>query len=112
MIHNNVNIRGARVLVLGFTFKENCPDIRNSRVIDIVRELEDYGVKVDVCEPVAEAADITHEYGFSPVNQPKEGAYDAVLLAVKHKSFVDAGRDALARYAGDGELFDIKQVWG
>jgi UDP-N-acetyl-D-galactosamine dehydrogenase len=111
MIHTGTNIRGARVLVLGFTFKENCPDIRNTRVIDLVRGLQEFGVVVDVHDPVAYADEMEHEYGLRPVAKPRQGEYDAVLLAVKHRALIEQGRDALAAYAKLGFLFDIKQVW-
>ncbi|MTI20431.1 nucleotide sugar dehydrogenase, partial [Fulvivirga sp. RKSG066] len=78
-------INNSRVLVLGITFKENCPDIRNSRVIDVVRELEDFGVNVDVCDPHASSEEVHHEYGLS-LTKPN-GIYNAIILAVSHSDF-------------------------
>lgn len=110
MIHRGIAINGARVLVLGFTFKENVPDVRNTRVIDIVRTLGDFGVVVDVHDPVADRDDMRDHYGVTPIDAPSAGAYDAVLLAVKHRAFLDAGREALARYAKSGIVFDLKEA--
>ena len=79
-------IVNSRILVLGITFKEDCPDIRNSRVIDVIEELQDYGVKVEVYDPHADKVEVKEEYGLDLINEP-EGEYDAVVLAVKHKAF-------------------------
>ncbi len=79
-------IRDARVLLLGITFKENCPDIRNSRVIDIIRELESFGINVDVCDPLANAEEVQHEYGLSLVENLKDN-YDGIVIAVGHDTF-------------------------
>jgi UDP-N-acetyl-D-galactosamine dehydrogenase len=81
-------IVNSRILVLGITFKEDCPDIRNSRVIDVIEELQDYGVKVEVYDPHADKLEVKEEYGLGLINEP-EGEYDAVVLAVKHKAFDD-----------------------
>ena len=110
MINKNINIKGARVLVLGITFKENVPDIRNSHVVDIINELQDFGMKVDVWEPVADAGDVKHEYGIVPIKQPKAGAYDGVVLAVKHTKFIELGLNNLKRFLDKGGIFyDIKE---
>ena len=86
MIKKGHTIAGSRVLVLGITFKENCPDIRNSRVIDVVNEFRDFSCKVDVYDPWADHAEVKHEYGVELIDKP-EGNYDAVLLAVAHDQF-------------------------
>lgn len=86
MIHKSTNIKTARVLVLGITFKENCPDIRNSKVIDVIRELKEFGTHVDVYDPWASPAEVRHEYGIDLIENIS-GAYDAVILAVSHKEF-------------------------
>ena len=108
MIHKGHKVRGARVLVLGVTFKENCPDIRNSRVVDIVAELKDFGCKVDVCDPWAESSEVAEEYGFPLVdrNALKPGAYDAVILAVAHEKFRDVDVTSLA--TANGVVYDVK----
>ncbi len=88
MIKKGHTIDGAKVLVLGITFKENCPDIRNSRVIDVIRELQEFGCVVDVYDPQANAAEVTHEYGLTPLpSYPETTNYGAVVLAVAHKEF-------------------------
>jgi UDP-N-acetyl-D-galactosamine dehydrogenase len=90
--------RGRRkVLVMGLTFKENCPDLRNTRVIDMVTELRDYNCVVDVFDPWADAAEAQREYGISLVAQPQEGAYDAIILAVAHHQFKDMGEAAIRK---------------
>ena len=87
MIRKGVLINKARVLVLGMTFKENCPDIRNSRVIDVVDELKDFGCKVDVTDPWADSAEVKHEYGFDLVKEYNLDDYDCIVIAVAHNEF-------------------------
>jgi UDP-N-acetyl-D-galactosamine dehydrogenase len=108
MIHKGHRIQGARVLVLGVTFKENCPDIRNSRVVDIVSELRDFGCKVDVYDPWAESEEVIEEYGFPLVDPSalKPGAYDAVVLAVSHEKF--RALDVTSLKNAQGVIFDVK----
>jgi UDP-N-acetyl-D-galactosamine dehydrogenase len=89
MIRVGAPVKGGRVLILGFTFKENVPDIRNTKVVDIRTELMEYGVSVDVCDPHGYNDEVEHEYGFRMVAQP-DGEYDAVILAVKHKALVES----------------------
>ncbi len=113
MIHKGHAIAGARVLVLGFTFKENCGDLRNTRVIDLVRELEAFSAKVDVYDPWADIAEAKHEYGvdmLSTVSGP--GVYDAVVVAVAHDQFKTMGIDGLRRLAnGRAVIYDIKGLF-
>ena len=113
LIGKGKTINACRVLMLGITFKENVPDIRNSKVVDIIDELKEFGIKVDVWEPVASAHEVEEEYHIKPVNAPKKGAYDAVVFAVKHKEFVDIGKKGLCSYLRTGGVFyDIKEVFG
>lgn len=102
---------GSRVLVLGLTFKEDCPDVRNTRVPDIVRELSQYGCACDVADPRADAAAALRECGVRLV-EPERGAYDAVVLAVAHRAYREAGAAALHAYGKPGAhvLFDVKAV--
>ncbi|GAB4472105.1 MAG: Vi polysaccharide biosynthesis UDP-N-acetylglucosamine C-6 dehydrogenase TviB [Thermoflexibacter sp.] len=86
MIQQSMNIKNAKVLVLGITFKENCPDIRNSKVIDVIRELQDFGTQVDVYDPWASTEEVQHEYNLALISQPNK-KYDAIVLAVAHKEF-------------------------
>ena len=106
-----VALGSARVLVLGVTFKENCPDLRNTKVFDVVRELELYGIDVDACDPWASAHEAVQEYGCNLVPEPAEGAYDAVIVAVSHREYAD-GAHAVRRYAKSGGLvFDLKSIY-
>ncbi|WP_367327975.1 Vi polysaccharide biosynthesis UDP-N-acetylglucosamine C-6 dehydrogenase TviB [Lentimicrobium sp.] len=105
MIKKGHTIAGSRVLVLGITFKENCPDIRNSRVIDVVNEFRDFSCKVDVYDPWADHAEVKHEYGVELIDKP-EGNYDAVLLAVAHDQFKKT--DIRAFGHEESVFYDIK----
>jgi len=111
MTKRRIHVQGARVLVMGLTFKENCPDLRNTRIVDIVKELGDYNVDVDVYDPWVEAEEAVHEYGITPVAKPDEGKYDAVILAVAHHQFKDLGAEGI-RKLGKPEhiLYDLKYV--
>jgi len=111
MIRRGATVKGGRVLVLGLAFKENTPDLRNTRVIDIVRELEDYGVAVDVCDPWIEAAEARHEYGLDLVEAPADGAYDGIVLAVAHRQFAELGVEKIREFGRPGAvLFDVKAM--
>ncbi len=111
MIAASVQPQGARVLVLGLTFKENCPDLRNTKVIDIVRELTSYGVHVDVHDPWVDAAEAEAEYGIEVVGTPEEGAYDVAVIAVSHDQFRDLGEDGIRAFGKPGALlYDIKYL--
>lgn len=111
MIRGGSSVKGARVLVMGLAFKENCPDLRNTRVVDIVGELRSYGVEVDVWDPWVEAAEALHEYGLNLTDMPKDGAYDALILAVAHREFVEMGVDAIRALGKPGAvLFDVKSA--
>ena len=91
MANKRIHVVDSRILILGLTFKENCPDLRNTRVVDIVAELQDYGAKVDVWDPWVDVDEAEHEYGFRPIEAPEAGAYDGIVLAVAHQSFRDLG---------------------
>jgi UDP-N-acetyl-D-galactosamine dehydrogenase len=86
MIRQSLNIKNANILVLGITFKENCPDIRNSKVIDVIRELQDFGTQVEVYDPWANPEEVQHEYKLTLISKPNQ-KYDAIILAVAHKEF-------------------------
>ncbi|MGS2722719.1 Vi polysaccharide biosynthesis UDP-N-acetylglucosamine C-6 dehydrogenase TviB [Porticoccus sp. GXU_MW_L64] len=107
MLKNRIQVDGARVLVMGLTFKENCPDIRNTKVVDVVAELKDYGINVDIYDPWVNPDESMHEYGISPIEAPEEGSYDAVILAVAHQQFKDAG--GYKKYAKPNHvIYDLK----
>ena len=111
MIKKGQTIATSRVLVMGFTFKENCPDLRNTRVIDVVKELEDFGCNVDVTDCWADNSEAVHEYGISLVPEPEKGKYDAVLLAVPHREYAQLSAQELRAFGNsNGVLFDLKGV--
>lgn len=113
MVGQGHAIRGSRVLVLGLTFKENCPDLRNTRVVDLVRELESFGAAVDVHDPWADAEEAHHHYNLTLLpNVEAKGSYAAVVLAVAHEQFKAGGvYDARALAMPRGVVYDIKGVW-
>jgi UDP-N-acetyl-D-glucosamine/UDP-N-acetyl-D-galactosamine dehydrogenase len=111
MLKKRIHVRDSKVLVMGLTFKENCPDIRNTKVIDIINELLDYDVNVDVFDPWIEANDVISEYGITPVIFPEIGVYDAVLIAVGHDHFRDMGVEGIDGFAKQNRIiFDLKNV--
>ena len=111
MTKRRIHVDGAKVLVMGLTFKENCPDLRNTRVIDMVAELRDYNCVVDVFDPWADAAEAQREYGISLVAQPQAGAYDAIILAVAHHQFKDMGQAAIRKLGSATHvLYDLKYL--
>jgi len=112
MTSKRIHVKNSRVLVLGLTFKENCPDLRNSKAVDVIRELEKFGAKVDVYDPWIDAAEARHEYGIRPIKEPKARQYDAVVLAVAHREFKELGVDRIRRFAKRTHVFyDIKQLF-
>lgn len=112
MLKRRIQIEGSRVLVLGLTFKENCADLRNTRVVDVISELRDYGIEVDVHDPLADAAVARQEYGLDLV-APKAGEYDGIILAVAHDAYQAHGVDALRAFGRPGHvLCDLKSVFG
>ncbi|KCB43048.1 Vi polysaccharide biosynthesis UDP-N-acetylglucosamine C-6 dehydrogenase TviB, partial [Bordetella hinzii] len=111
MTKKRLHVQGAKVLVMGLTFKENCPDLRNTRVVDIIKELGEYSVDVDVYDPWVDAEEAKHEYGITPIAQPAEGSYDAIILAVSHHQFVEMGAAAIRKLGKpDHVLYDLKYV--
>jgi UDP-N-acetyl-D-glucosamine/UDP-N-acetyl-D-galactosamine dehydrogenase len=105
MAQNDLPINKARVLMLGITFKENCPDIRNSKVVDVIRELESFGTTVDVYDPQADSLEVNHEYGLSLVPQPS-GKYHAIVLTVSHQEFLQL--DVASLLQAHGVIYDVK----
>ncbi|WP_298577953.1 nucleotide sugar dehydrogenase [uncultured Luteimonas sp.] len=111
MQQRGLRTAGAKVLILGLAFKENCPDLRNTRVTDIIDELHTYNVDVDVHDPWVSPAQASHEYGISPVAEPAPGGYDAVILAVAHRQFVALGADGVHAFGKpDAVVFDVKRA--
>ena len=111
MLKKRIQVQGARVLVLGLTFKENCPDIRNTKVIDVVHELKDYGMQPDVFDPWVSADEARHEYGVELCSEVEAGAYDAVILAVAHQVFKDYGTEKILSFAKENHVvYDLKYM--
>ncbi len=111
MIARDIRVRGARVLVMGLTFKENCPDLRNTRVIDVVAELRAFGIEADVHDPWANAAEAAHEYGLALTPAPADDAYDGIVLAVAHDEFRDMGAAAIRRFGKPHHIiYDLKYI--
>lgn len=111
MLQQRLQVDGSRVLIMGFAFKENCPDIRNTRIIDIVRELRDYNCSVDVHDPWVAAQDVEDHYSLPMVADPQAGTYDAIVLAVRHDEIVAMGEAALRRLGKSGHvLYDLKNI--
>ena len=111
MVKKKIQVEGAKVLVLGLSFKENCPDIRNTRIIDIVKELEEYHIDVDVYDPWVNPIEAESEYGITPVATLNAQTYDAVILAVAHVQFKVMGADAIRALGKESHvLYDLKYV--
>ncbi|WP_180168117.1 Vi polysaccharide biosynthesis UDP-N-acetylglucosamine C-6 dehydrogenase TviB [Acinetobacter sp. YH12035] len=111
MIKKKIQVEGAKVLVLGLSFKENCPDIRNTKIIDIVNELTEYNIAADVYDPWVDASEAQHEYGITPVANLEQDQYDAVILAVAHDQFKAMGAEALRALGKPAHiLYDLKYV--
>ncbi len=111
MLKRRIHVQGARVLVMGLTFKENCPDLRNTRIVDVIAELPDYGVQVDVYDPWVDRNEAQHEYGITPVKAPEAGAYEGIILAVAHEEFRQMGIEKLRTFGKPEQiLYDLKYV--
>lgn len=113
MIARNIELTNAEVLVLGISFKNNCPDIRNSKVVDLVNELEDYGFSIDVYDPIVDRNDVQNQYNINLISNPKLNHYKLIILAVDHDEFVEMDIEHLREYgAKSGHvLFDLKSVF-
>ncbi len=111
MIRRDAHVKGARVLVMGLAFKENCPDLRNTKVVDIVAELKSYGAQVDIWDPWVAPADAHEEYGLELTTEPAEGQYDAIVLAVAHRQFTEMGATAIRALGREQCVtFDVKST--
>jgi UDP-N-acetyl-D-galactosamine dehydrogenase len=112
MIRQQRSVENARILILGLTFKENCPDLRNTRVIDVIEELQAFTLTVDVYDPWADTTEAEQEYGIKPLSQPEAGAYDAIVLAVAHREFQDLGAAGVRALGKPGCLiYDLKSLF-
>jgi UDP-N-acetyl-D-galactosamine dehydrogenase len=111
MLHKRIQVEGANVLVMGLTFKENCPDLRNTKIVDIISELKEYNMNVDITDPWCSTEQAEHEYGLSLIQKPKLNSYDAIILAVSHNEFKELGVDNI-RALGKAShvLYDLKYI--
>ena len=110
MIKKGITINGASLLVLGITFKENCPDVRNTKIVDVIGALEDYGIKVSLYDPWANSAEVQKEYGLTNNNQPPTATFDAIVLGVAHNQFLDLDIDGHRKT--NSVVYDVKGVLG
>jgi len=111
MLRNKIQVEGGRVLILGLTFKENCPDLRNTRIVDIVKELRDYNITADIHDPWANSEEATREYGLTLTETPAQGDYDAIIVAVAHNQFKEMGAEAIRALGKNNHvLYDLKYV--
>ncbi len=112
MMRKRIHALGAKVLLLGLSFKENCPDLRNTRVVDIVHELADYGIECDVYDPWVSKEEAQEEYGITPVEKPAASQYDGIILAVAHNEFKELGSEAIRSFGKtDHVLYDLKYLF-
>jgi UDP-N-acetyl-D-glucosamine/UDP-N-acetyl-D-galactosamine dehydrogenase len=111
MLNKRIHINEAKILIMGLAFKENCPDLRNTRVIDMIKEFNNYGAKVDVYDPWVDPKETQQAYGFTPLLAPQHGSYDAIILAVKHNQFTEMGVEKIRALGKDCHvLYDIKYI--
>ena len=111
MLHKRIQVEGANVLIMGLTFKENCPDLRNTKIVDIVSELKEYNINVDITDPWCSSAQAEHEYNLSLTTKPKANHYDAIILAVAHDEFKNLGVDNIRKLGKKQHvLYDLKYI--
>ncbi|ARD43597.1 Vi polysaccharide biosynthesis UDP-N-acetylglucosamine C-6 dehydrogenase TviB [Colwellia sp. PAMC 21821] len=111
MLHKRIQVEGANVLIMGLTFKENCPDLRNTKIVDIVSELKEYNINVDITDPWCSSKQAEHEYNLSLTEKPQAGHYDAIILAVAHNEFKSLGVDEIRKLGKKHHvLYDLKYI--
>lgn len=111
MLKRRIHVDGARVLIMGLTFKENCPDLRNTRIVDIIAELAEYNIAVDVYDPWVNSTEAQHEYGITPISEPSVGAYDGIVVAVAHNEFRELGAKKIRAFGKtEHVLYDLKYL--
>ena len=112
LLKKRIQVDGAKILLLGLTFKENCPDLRNTKVVDIIKELQEYNIEVDVYDPWIDPKEAEHEYGITPITSLENGKYDGVILAVAHKQFKEMGIDAIRKLGKPAHVvYDLKYLF-
>lgn len=111
MVKRRIHVDGARVLIMGLAFKENCPDLRNTRIVDIVNELKEYNIAVDIYDPWVSPEEANHEYGITPIAEPGTDVYDGIVLAVAHNEFRTLGSDKIRKFGkAEHVLYDLKYL--
>ena len=111
MLKKRIQVEGSNVLIMGLTFKENCPDIRNTKIVDIVSELKEYNINVDITDPWCSAEEVEHEYGLSLIEKPAQDNYDAVIIGVAHSQFKELGAENIRKLGKKNHvLYDLKYV--
>jgi len=111
MLKKRIHVQGSRVLLMGLTFKENCPDLRNTRVVDVIKELREFGASVDVFDPWADTDEAERAYGIQTVPTPDLSAYDGILISVAHDIFREMSSAQVRDYGKDNHvLFDLKSM--
>ncbi|MBF4470258.1 nucleotide sugar dehydrogenase [Flavobacterium sp. HJJ] len=108
MIKSGISINGASLLMLGITFKENCPDVRNTKIVDVIKALEDYGIQVTIFDPWANPDEVNHEYGLKTINEKPDAVFDAIVLGVAHKEFLNLDINSFRKKCS--VLYDVKGV--
>ncbi|WP_108804100.1 MULTISPECIES: nucleotide sugar dehydrogenase [unclassified Aquimarina] len=108
MVNHDIKIKGANILVLGITFKENCPDVRNTRAVDVIQNLIDFGTNIDIYDPWASPSEVAHEYGLETITELPDSKFDAVVLTVAHKEYLDIDLKSLLK--PNGVLYDVKGI--
>lgn len=111
MVKQRIQVVGARILILGLSFKENCPDIRNTKIVDMVKALKEYDLDLDIYDPWVDSAEVEGEYGLAPVTELKQGHYDAIVIAVAHDQFkVMSSQELIALGKEKHVLYDLKYI--
>ncbi|MEW6996857.1 Vi polysaccharide biosynthesis UDP-N-acetylglucosamine C-6 dehydrogenase TviB [Colwelliaceae bacterium BS250] len=111
MLKNRIQVEGANVLVMGLTFKENCPDLRNTKIVDIISELKEYNINTDILDPWCSSAEAEHEYNLKLIDEPKKAHYDAIILAVSHDEFKALGAQKIKALGKENHVvYDLKYV--
>lgn len=111
MTKKRIHVVDANILIMGLTFKENCPDLRNTRVVDLIEEFKSFNCNVDVYDPWVDKKEAQHEYEITPIDAPIEGKYDAIILAVAHNEFKKMGAESFRKLGKENHvLYDIKYL--
>jgi len=110
MLQNDIKVKGSKILVLGITFKENCPDVRNTKVVDVIKSLKEYGVEITIYDPLANPSEVKHEYGLETVKEVPNEKVNAILLTVAHKEFLELDLEELKEPTS--VVYDVKGVLG